>query len=52
MCRDHGFVDEAEKLGIHMSPIDGEAILQLLARTAATPKDVIARYNAIGAERK
>jgi hypothetical protein len=52
MCRDQGFVDEAEKLGIDMSPIDGEAILQLLARTAATPKDVIARYNAIGGERK
>jgi tripartite-type tricarboxylate transporter receptor subunit TctC len=52
ICRDQGFADEAEKLGIDMSPIDGEAILQLLARTAATPKDVIARYNAIGGERK
>ena len=28
------------------------AILTSLARTAATPKDVIARYNAIGGERK
>jgi tripartite-type tricarboxylate transporter receptor subunit TctC len=52
MCRDKAFVDEAEKLGIDMSPIDGAAILTLLARTAATPKDVIARYNAIGGERK
>jgi hypothetical protein len=52
MCRDKGFVAEAEKLGIDTSPIDGEAILQLLARTAATPKDVIARYNAIGGEKK
>jgi tripartite-type tricarboxylate transporter receptor subunit TctC len=51
MCRDKGFVEEAERLGIDMSPIDGHAILTLLARTAATPKDVIARYNAI-AERK
>jgi hypothetical protein len=51
MCRDKGFVEEAERLGIDMSPIDGQAILTLLARTAATPKDVIARYNAI-AERK
>jgi hypothetical protein len=48
MCQDKGFVEEAERLGLSMSPIDGEAILQLLARTAATPKDVIARYNAIG----
>ena len=52
MCRDKAFVEEAEKLGIDMSPIDGDAILRLLARTAATPKDVIARYNAIGGERK
>ena len=52
MCRDQGFVAEAEKLGIDMSPIDGAAILRLLAHTAATPKDVIARYNAIGGERK
>jgi tripartite-type tricarboxylate transporter receptor subunit TctC len=48
MCRDKAFVDEAEKLGIDMSPIDGDAILKLLARTAATPKDLIALYNAIG----
>jgi tripartite-type tricarboxylate transporter receptor subunit TctC len=52
MCRDKAFVEEAEKLGIDMSPIDGNEILKLLARTAATPKDVIARYNAIGGEKK
>jgi tripartite-type tricarboxylate transporter receptor subunit TctC len=52
MCRDKAFVDEAEKLGIDMSPIGGDAILTLLARTAATPKDVIAHYNAIGGDRK
>jgi tripartite-type tricarboxylate transporter receptor subunit TctC len=48
MCRDKSFIEEAEKLGIDMSPIDGAAILRLLAQTSATPKDVIARYNAIG----
>jgi tripartite-type tricarboxylate transporter receptor subunit TctC len=42
----------AEKLGIDMSPVDSDAMLTLLARTAATPNDVIARYNAIGGERK
>ncbi len=52
MCRDPAFVEEAGKLGMSMSAIDGKAILELLARTAATPKDVIARYNAIGGERK
>jgi len=34
-----------------MSPVEGDDILTLLARTAATPKDVIAHYNAI-TERK
>ena len=46
------FVAEAEKIGIDMSPIDGAGILKMLAATAATPKDVIARYTAIGAEKK
>jgi tripartite-type tricarboxylate transporter receptor subunit TctC len=52
MCRDQAFVEEAEKLGMSLSPIGSDTILQLLAHTAATPKDVIARYNAIGGERK
>src|SRR5262249_49116773 len=52
MCRDKAFVEEAEKLGIDMSPIDGAAILTFLARTAATPSAVVARYNAIGGEKK
>ena len=47
MCRDKGFLEEAEKLGIDMSPVEGDDVLTLLARTAATPKDVIAHYNAI-----
>jgi hypothetical protein len=52
MCRDRGFVEEAEKLGIELSPIGGGDILKLLARTAATPAEVIARYNAIAAEKR
>ena len=52
MSRDPAFVAEAEKIGIDMSPIDGAGILKLLTATAATPKDVIARYSAIGAEKK
>jgi hypothetical protein len=52
MCRDKAFLEEAEKLGIDLSPIEGEAILTLLARTAATPSEVIARYNALGGEKK
>jgi tripartite-type tricarboxylate transporter receptor subunit TctC len=50
MARDREFVAEAEKIGIDMSPIDGQGVLQMLAKTAATPKEVIARYAAIGAK--
>ena len=52
MCRDEAFRAEAEKLGIDMSPISGDAILRLLARIAVTPADVISRYSGLGAERK
>jgi tripartite-type tricarboxylate transporter receptor subunit TctC len=51
MCRDPGVLDEAAKLGIDMSPITAEQILQLVGRMAATPKDVIARYNLIAGEK-
>jgi tripartite-type tricarboxylate transporter receptor subunit TctC len=50
MARDREFVAEAEKIGIDMSPIDGQGVLQMLAKTAATPKEVISRYAAIGAK--
>jgi tripartite-type tricarboxylate transporter receptor subunit TctC len=52
MCRDKAFLDDAAKLGIDMSPLDGEGILKMLVQVAATPKDVIARYNAISGEKK
>jgi tripartite-type tricarboxylate transporter receptor subunit TctC len=51
MCRDPAVLDEASRLGIDMSPINAEEILKLVARMAATPKDVIARYNAIAGEK-
>ena len=47
MCRDQSFVDEARKLGLDISPIDGDGIASLLTRAAATPKDVIDRFNDI-----
>ena len=34
-----------------MSPIDADEILRLVGRMAATPKEVIARYSALGAEK-
>jgi tripartite-type tricarboxylate transporter receptor subunit TctC len=51
MCRDQSVIEEAKNLGIEMSPIDAGEILRLVGRMAATPKDVIARYNALGAEK-
>ena len=45
-------LNKARELLMTGDLIDGAAILRLLAHTAATPKDVIARYNAIGGERK
>lgn len=52
MARDKDFIAEAGRIGIDMSPVDGNGILKMLATTAATPKEVIARYNAITAEKK
>jgi len=51
MCGDPAFAEEAEKLGLDLSPTDGEAVRALIVRSAATPKEVIARYNALGARR-
>ena len=51
MSRDKDVLAEGIKLGIEMSPIDSAEIMRLLGRMAATPKEVIARYNALGAEK-
>jgi tripartite-type tricarboxylate transporter receptor subunit TctC len=47
MCNDPAVLADAEKLGIEMSPIDGETVLKSIAHAAATPREVIARYNAL-----
>lgn len=47
MCKDPEVIAAAEKLGIDMSPIDAEAVQAAIARAAATPRDVIERYNAL-----
>jgi hypothetical protein len=52
MCRDKDFLEEAEKIGFDVSPIDAAQVQSLLARSAATPTDVIARYNALGDPQK
>ena len=45
MCAHPPVHAEAEKLGIEMSPIDGASVLKSIALAAATPREVIARYN-------
>jgi hypothetical protein len=47
MTRDRAYLAAAEKVSLEASPIDGNAILTLLTRSAATPKDVVAHYNKI-----
>ena len=47
MCKDPAVVAAAEKLGIDMSPIDGDAVHQAIAEAAATPREVIDRYNTL-----
>jgi tripartite-type tricarboxylate transporter receptor subunit TctC len=45
MTRDPAFVADAQKLGLDVSPIDGAAVVKLIAQMAATPKDAIAQFN-------
>jgi tripartite-type tricarboxylate transporter receptor subunit TctC len=52
MCRDPAFLEEAEKIGFDVSPIDAAEVQRLLARSAATPRDVIERYSALGEQPK
>jgi tripartite-type tricarboxylate transporter receptor subunit TctC len=45
MTGDPAFLADAQKLGLDVSPIDGNAVVQLINQMAATPKDVIAQFN-------
>jgi tripartite-type tricarboxylate transporter receptor subunit TctC len=51
MCRDKDFIAEAERLGLDLSPIGADGVLDLLVRSTATPKEVIGRYNTLIARR-
>jgi tripartite-type tricarboxylate transporter receptor subunit TctC len=52
MSRDRAFMEEADALGLDLSPIDGAEVGKLIARSAATPKPVIDRYNALVTPRR
>ena len=47
MCMDPTVVEDAEKLGFEMSPIDGATVVKAIEHAAATPREVIARYNSL-----
>jgi hypothetical protein len=44
---DQAFIDDVRKANVELSPIDGAAIAALVAKSAATPRDVILRYNSL-----
>ncbi|HWG03374.1 MAG TPA: hypothetical protein VG271_00035, partial [Beijerinckiaceae bacterium] len=44
MARDPAFKDDIEKAGIATSPVDGAFVRDLVAKAAATPPDVRARF--------
>ena len=47
MVKDRDFLADAERAKLDITPIDGNAVRGVIAKMAATPKDVIARYNKI-----
>lgn len=42
--KDPAFIDGAKRLSLDLSPIDGETVRKMIAKAAATPKDVLDRY--------
>jgi hypothetical protein len=45
--KDKDFLADAQKAQLDITPIDGAAVRDIIVKMAATPKDVIARYNKI-----
>jgi tripartite-type tricarboxylate transporter receptor subunit TctC len=45
MANDPAVIADGEKLGLEMSPVDGETVLKSIVEAQATPHDVIQRYN-------
>ncbi|MDE2473760.1 MAG: hypothetical protein KGO48_01785 [Alphaproteobacteria bacterium] len=47
MVRNRDFLADAKKVNLDITPVSGAAVRSIIAAMAATPKDLIARYNAI-----
>lgn len=45
MTQEKSFLEDAAKVDLDISAIDGSAVRDVIARAAATPKEVISRYN-------
>jgi len=45
MCKDPAVLAAAQKIGIDMSPIDGQTVRNAIANAATTPREVVDRYN-------
>jgi hypothetical protein len=52
MCRDKAFAEEAERIGLDLSPIDADGVLRLLTHSIATPRETIERYTTLVVQRK
>ena len=47
MTKDPAFIDEANKMSLELSPIDGEAVRRIIAQMSETPREVIDQLNEI-----
>jgi tripartite-type tricarboxylate transporter receptor subunit TctC len=47
MTKDSAFIDEAGRMSLDLSPIDGEAVRRIIAQMSETPKEVIDQFNEI-----
>jgi tripartite-type tricarboxylate transporter receptor subunit TctC len=47
MTKDAAFIAEAQKMGLELSPIDGNTVRKVIAQMAETPADVIAQFKAV-----
>ena len=47
MVRDRAFLADAKKVDLDITPVSGAAVRKVITAMAATPKDLVARYNKI-----
>jgi len=47
VTKDPGFLADAHRLNLDVSPIDGDAVLRLVQEMEKTPKDIVAQFNSI-----